>query len=211
MPGKPLIDISPSISPRLAVWPGDIGFNRQVQLDMTAGANLTLSSLSTTVHLGAHADAPSHFSQTAPSIDEVDLAPYLGPCTVITCNKPRGALIEAFDVTPVLTKGAKRVLVRTLSYPDPHHFNTDFVAFSPDAIDSFGQAGVLLVGIDTPSVDPFASKDLQAHNRLLKWGIRNLEGLCLSHVADGDYELIALPLKLVGFDASPVRAVLRPY
>lgn len=211
MPGKPVIDISPAISPRLAVWPGDVAFKRQVQLDMAAGANLTLSSLSTTVHLGAHADAPSHFSPTAPSIDEVDLAPYIGPCAVITCSKPRGSLIEASDVLPALTKGAKRILVRTLSYPDPHHFNTDFVAFSPDAIDAIGQAGALLVGIDTPSVDPYASKDLQAHNRLLKWGIRNLEGLCLSHVADGDYELIALPLKLVGFDASPVRAVLRPY
>ena len=178
---------------------------------MAQGANLTLSSLSTTVHLGAHADAPSHFSTNAAPIDQVDLSPYIGPCHVVTCTKKRGSLIDAADADLAVAGGAKRILFRTLSYPEPTKFNTDFVAFSPEAIDVLGMAGVVLVGIDTPSVDPFESKDLTAHNSLLKWGIRNLEGLILSHVSDGAYELIALPLKLVGFDASPVRAVLRVY
>jgi len=204
-----LIDISPPLSERTAVWPGDIPFSRSVQLDMHQGANLTLSSLTSTVHVGAHADAPSHYQEGGAAIDEVALEPYLGPCTVLTCEAPEGGLIRPADCAPALRRGAQRVLFRTLSQPDPGSFPAGFVAFSPEAIACLGAGGVLLVGIDTASVDPFDSKALPAHNELLRWSIRNLEGLSLAHVADGDYELIALPLKLVGFDASPVRAVLR--
>ncbi len=192
------------------MWPGDVRFRRSVQLDMHAGANLTLSSLSTTVHIGAHADAPNHYVTDGASIDEVPLDAYVGPCTVVTSEHPQGRLIQVKDCQAAVQKGAKRILFRTLSQPNPRHFNTDFVAFSPEALDYMGKAGVLLVGIDTASVDPFDSKDLPAHLTLIRHGMRNLEGLVLAHVADGDYELIALPLKLKGFDASPVRAVLRP-
>lgn len=204
-----IIDISPPLSPRSAVWPGDVAFARSVQLDMHDGANLTLSSFTSTVHVGAHTDAPSHYARDGASIEQVDLGAYVGPCTVITCTAPRGRLIQPEDCSKALTRGAKRLLFRTLSQPDPEVFNTDFVAFSPAAIQAMGRAGVVLVGIDTASVDPFDSKTLDAHNELLRANIRNLEGLDLRHVQDGDYELIALPLKLVGFDASPVRAVLR--
>lgn len=176
---------------------------------MHAGANLTLSSLTSTVHVGAHADAPSHYVADAACIDQVELMPYIGRCHVVTAALPRHSLIQPEHIEAAIATGAKRILVRTLSQPDWTHFNEDFVAFSPAAIDAMGRAGVVLVGIDTASVDPFTSKDLQAHQALLRWQIRNLEGLALQHVADGDYELIALPLKLVGFDASPVRAVLR--
>lgn len=191
------------------MWPGDVAFSRSVQLDMQGGANLTLSSLTSTVHIGAHADAPSHYARDAASIEQVDLNAYVGPCTVVTCRSPKDRLIGPEDCAPALARGAKRILFRTLSQPDSETFNTDFVAFSPAAVRAMGAAGVVLVGIDTASVDPFSSKDLQAHNELLRADIRNLEGLDLRHVQDGDYELIALPLKLVGFDASPVRAVLR--
>lgn len=205
---RQILDISPAITEQLAVWPGDTPLKREVLLEMATGANLTLSSLRTTVHLGAHADAPSHYHAEGASIDAVTLTPYLGPCLVHSVHKARHGLIEPDDCTPVLSSGIKRVLFRTLSAPDPNHFNTDFVAFSSAAIDALGQAGVVLIGIDTPSVDPFSSKDLPAHQALLRWNIRNLEGLALAAIADGMYELIALPLKLVGFDASPVRAVL---
>ena len=204
-----IIDISPPVSERSAVWPGDVPFSRSVQLDMHKGHNLTLSSLTSTVHVGAHADAPSHYHADGATIDQVDLDAYVGPCTVVTVWRPSGGLIGVDACRPALDKGAQRILFRTLSQPDPHHFNTDFVAFSPEAVEALGGGGVKLVGLDTASVDPYSSKELPAHNALFRHGIRNLEGLDLRHVEDGDYELIALPLRLVGFDASPVRAVLR--
>jgi arylformamidase len=206
---KQIFDISPPISAATAVWPGDVAFRRDVQLDMNAGANLTLSSLTSTVHIGAHADAPSHYQAAAPTIDQVSLDAYIGPCTVVSVNIAPGGLIEPKHCAQALQSGAKRILFRTLSQPNYQHFNTDFVAFSAAAITLMGQAGVVLIGIDTASVDPFESKNLPAHQELHRHGIRNLEGLDLSAVADGDYELIALPLRLVGFDASPVRAILR--
>ena len=205
---RQILDISPPISERSAVWPGDTQFRREVLLDMASGANLTLSGLRSTVHLGAHADAPSHYDREGAPIDQVALSAYLGPCRVVTVRKPRGGLIDGPDCVAAIASGAKRLLFRTLSALDPTEFNKDFVAFTAPAIDALGAAGVVLVGIDTPSVDPFHSKDLPAHQALLRWNIRNLEGLVLHEIADGPYELVALPLKLVGFDASPVRAVL---
>ena len=204
-----IIDISPLISARTAVWPGDVPLSRAVALDMHEGHNITLSSLTATVHIGAHADAPSHFTATGAAIDVVALDAYIGPCEVVDCLAPRGGLIRAEDCAPALARGATRLLFRTLSQPDPNHFNTDFAAFSPEALEAMGAAGVVLVGIDTPSVDPFHSKDLPAHQQLARFQMRNLEGLDLRHAPAGTYELIALPLKLAGFDASPVRAILR--
>ncbi len=204
-----LIDISPSLSPRTAVWPGDVAFSRQVALDVHAGHNITLSSVTSTVHVGAHADAPSHFHRDGATIDAVALDAYVGPCTVVTVSVAPGGLIRAGDCATALRHGAKRILFRTLTQPDPDRFNEDFAAFDPEAVRAMGAAGVVLIGIDTPSVDSFSSKELPAHQELHKFGVRNLEGLVLAHVADGDYELIALPLKLSGCDASPVRAVLR--
>ena len=202
-----IIDISPQICPDLAVWPGDTKLQRQVLSSIKDGANIDLSTLHATVHLGSHTDAPSHYHPDGQAMDQVDLAPYVGPCRVVTVTgKP---LIEVDDCRSAVAAGAARILFRTLSAPDIYKFNTDFCAFSADAVAFMGKAGVCLIGIDTPSVDPFSSKDLPAHQALFTYQMRNLEGLVLSHVEDGPYELIALPLKLAMFDASPVRAVLR--
>jgi len=203
-----IIDISPTITEDLAVWPGDVSFSRSIQADIASGANIRLSSFNATVHLGAHADAPNHYHRDGASIDRIALDPYIGACEVITV-KTRTQLIGPDHCADALKRGVRRLLFKTLSQPDPMKFNTDFVAFSAAAMAAMGEAGVVLVGIDTPSVDPFDSKDLPAHQQLYKYGIRNLEGLVLAHVPDGAYELIALPLKLAGFDASPVRAILR--
>ena len=98
---------------------------------------------------------------------------------------------------------------KTSTFPDPKSFNEDFAAFSPKLIEFLAKQDVKLIGIDTPSFDLFNSKDLESHQQLMKYSIRNLEGLILKGVEQGPWELIALPLKLAGFDASPVRAVLR--
>jgi arylformamidase len=100
-------------------------------------------------------------------------------------------------------------LLATGTFPDPEHFNEDFAGLSPELVHTLHGQGVKLIGIDTPSVDLFDSKDLPSHQACLRYDMGILEGLVLAKVPEGTYELIALPLKLVGFDASPVRAVLR--
>ena len=201
-----LIDISPPVSARLAVWPGDVPYARAVGLSIAAGANLELSAVTTTLHVGAHADAPSHYAGAGRAIDAVPLEAYYGPCEVVHVDVGRGE-----RVLPRHLPGppcAPRVLVRTGTFPDPARWNEDFASLSPELVDFLADHGVVLVGIDTPSVDPQESKALEAHQALLRRGVLNLEGLVLDHVAPGAYVLVALPLRLEGADASPVRAAL---
>lgn len=202
-----LYDISPPIGPWMKVWPGDTPPSREVLLDMDRGDPITLSTLRATVHLGAHADAPSHYGKGAPSIDEVDLAVYMGRCQVIAVPVECGRLVGVDDLEVEIA--CARILLSTGTYSDPATFNEDFAGLDPELVDHLASVGVRLVGIDTPSVDPFGSDDLAAHRRCLARGIAILEGLVLDGVSEGLYELIALPMRLVGFEASPVRAVLR--
>ena len=203
-----LYDISPPISPHLAVWPGDTPPTREVLLELSRGDSVTLSTLHATVHLGAHADAPSHYGHGGNDIASRPLDRYLGPCEVMRVPVQRGQRVTRAMLTRPIR--APRLLLATGTFPDPAHFNQDFAALAPELIDALHDAQVILVGIDTPSVDLFASKDLAAHQRFLAHDMAILEGLVLANVPEGSYELIALPLSLVGFDASPVRAVLRP-
>ena len=202
-----LYDITPPVSERLRVWPGDTPLSREILCDIARGDNLTVSTLHATVHLGAHADAPSHYGAGAPAIHERPLDLYVGPCQVVRVGVPRGACITSEAITSPVA--AERVLFATGTYPNPDQFNQDFAALSPELIERLHARGVRLVGIDTPSVDPFDSVELPAHRACLRHDMAILEGLVLNDVPEGHYELIALPLKLVGFDASPVRAVLR--
>jgi arylformamidase len=202
-----IIDISPPLNGSLGVWPGDTPLAREVLLEIARGASVTLSTLRATVHLGAHADAPSHYEHGAPDIASRPLTYYVGECEVMRVPVQRGGVI-----TPAMLPrepSAPRVLFATGTFPDPGAFNQDFAALSLALVDHLHAAGAILAGIDTPSVDPFASKELAAHQRFLVHDMAILEGLVLEGVAEGHYELIALPLRLEGFDASPVRAVLR--
>lgn len=209
-----LIDISPALTIRTQVWPGDTPLSRQVLCDMAKGANLTLSTLHATVHLGAHADGPNHYANPAPGIGERDLGHYIGTCRVVAARVERGRRVSAADIDwpeghGAHAPGAERLLIKTGTFPDPEQWNEDFAGLEPALVDALGAAGVVTVGIDTPSVDLFSSKDLPAHAAFARWDMAILEGLSLTDVEPGRYELIALPLRLMGFDASPVRAVLR--
>jgi arylformamidase len=202
-----IYDITPPITERLKVWPGDTPPSREVLCDLRRGDNITLSTLRATVHLGAHADAPNHYGADAPAIHERSLDYYVGPCQVVRVAVGRGT-----RVTPDMLSDpvrAERVLIATGTFPDPGQFNTDFAALSSELVRHLHEQSVKLIGIDTPSVDLFDSKDLPSHHEFLRWDMAILEGLILRDVPEGLYELIALPLKLVGFDASPVRAILR--
>ena len=201
-----IIDITPTISPRLGVWPGDTPSSRKILLDISKGDNITLSTLTATVHLGAHADAPSHYGKKGDTIEARDLSLYIGPCQVIRVPADRGTRIGPDGLPPITDE---RVLFYTGTFPDPEDWNEDFAALSPKLVDFLHGKGVRLVGIDTPSVDLQDSKDLPAHHAFFRHDMAILEGLVLKDALAGRYELIAVPLKLEGFDASPVRAVLR--
>ena len=203
-----LIDISPLIDPSITVYPGDTPFTRTVNLDMHEGAHVTLSDIHTTVHVGAHVDAPSHYHPTGIDIAQRRLDYYIGACNVFHIEGVRGRRIYPADLFGKHITAA-RVLLRTETFPDPRSWNDDFASLSPELIDWLHDRSVMLVGIDTPSVDPFESKELEAHQALARHDMANLEGLVLDQAGEGEYELIALPLRLAGADGSPVRAVLR--
>lgn len=202
-----IYDITPPVTANLAVWPGDTPMSRDVLLDMQQGNNLTLSTLRATVHLGAHADGPNHYGLDAPAIDQRSLEYYLGPCQVVRVAAERGSRITPEQLPRAVH--TPRVLIATGSFPDPTVWNEDFAALAPELVDHLNKQGVRTIGIDTPSVDLFTDKELLSHQRFLANNMAILEGLVLRDVPEGMYELISLPLKLVGFDASPVRAVLR--
>jgi arylformamidase len=159
------------------------------------------------VHVGTHADAFAHVVSGGATIDRMPLDAYVGRCQVIRVDVARATAIRPGDLTaPIRTP---RVLLATGTFPDPTRFNEDFAALSVELADALHAANVRLVGIDTPSVELFAATELPVHRRLVEHGIGIMEGLRLDHVPAGEYELIALPLRLVGCDASPLRAVLR--
>jgi arylformamidase len=209
-------DLSPRIEPGFPVWPGDTAFASRLTWSLAEGASVNLSALTTTPHLGSHADAPFHSEPDGASIADLPLAPFLGPCRVVAV--PPEPLIEprhlvGLDTGELDLADPPRLLLKTGSVPPlaaGAPFPERFSAISPALARLLAARGVLLVGLDTPSVDPFDSKTLDAHHALAAGGVAILEGLDLSQVPPGLYELIALPLNLAGLDASPVRAVLRP-
>lgn len=202
-------DISPEISAETAVFPGDTQFSRQLNMSFDDKNHLDLSQITTTVHIGAHTDAPSHYDAKGESIDQRNLLLYMGPCQIISINKKAGERILPEDLkTEILTP---RVLFKTNSFPDPNKWNDDFNSLSPELIKILAEKGVRLVGLDTPSVDPADDKSLSSHKAIHENDMAILEGVILSDVPDGFYNLIALPLKIKNADASPVRAILIPW
>lgn len=202
------IDITPPITDRLGVFPGDTPFRRNIAMDFKKGQHLLLSSIETTLHLGAHADSSGHYHAKGEGIEARPVSVYIGKTQVIQVKASGGRIAPAeFSDTPIL---APRVLFRTESFPDPNHWSSDFRSFSPESLGYLADLGVILVGIDTPSVDPEDSKGLESHQILFHRNMAVLEGLVLSHVNPGLYTLVAPPLPIVGADASPVRALLHP-
>jgi len=202
-----LYDLSPTIRSAFPVWPGDTPFESRLTWSMDEGGSVNVSRIVTTPHLGSHADAPFHTEPRGETMEELPLERYLGPCRVV--KVPPAPVIEPRHVEGVDLAHPGRILFRTDSIRDRKVFPERFTALSVELAALLGDSGALLVGLDTPSVDPFDSKTLDAHHALARGRVAILEGLILDGVPEGLYELIALPLKLAGLDASPVRAVLR--
>ena len=206
--GRRLYDISQPLRADLPVWPGDTPLRLERTWVLEGDCPVNVSRLTLSTHSGAHADAPLHFDPAGVAIDAVDLVPYLGPAQLLSVTEGPERIV-ADEVLPRLAPGTRRVLLRTFdAFPQdawPTHFRTP----SPDLVEALGAAGVRLLGIDGPSLDPQDAKDLVSHQALGRWRMAVLEGLVFDDVPDGTYELIAPPLRLSGADASPVRALLR--
>ncbi len=202
-----LWDISAPVDADSPVFPGDTPYRQIWSAQLGPACPVNVSALTLSPHTGSHADSPLHYDPHGAAVGELDLVPYLGRCRVlhaIGC----GALIEWRHIERKLHGLPPRVLVRTYTQA-PARWDATLSAFAADTVERLADLGVMLIGIDTASIDPADSKTLPSHQVIRRRGLRVLENLVLDDVAEGDYELIALPLKLMSADASPVRAVLR--
>jgi arylformamidase len=204
-----LYDISPLISEAIAVWPGDAGFARSLTFRIAAGASVNVSAISLSTHTGSHVDAPYHFAEQGRTVDQLPLEPFIGPATLVSAEGARIVgpehLAGVLDGEPI-----ERLIVRTRRGGDPNRFDPGFAALAPEAARRLVELGVRLYATDAYSVDSFDSKTLETHKILAAGRVMILEALRLDEPPPGAYELIALPLRIAGADASPVRAVLRP-
>lgn len=201
-----IIDISQTVQSGMAVWPGDTEYKPFWVWRIDKGDTCNVGSVTMSLHTGTHADAPFHFLSEGLPIAEVDLSAYIGPALVVDVTESKR--IDAGVIGKIYTGGVERILFRTES-SGPERFKSDFAYLTPDGAEALIASGIRLIGIDTPSVDQADSKTLDTHKILAAHSVAILENLKLDHVEPGIYELIALPLKLAGMDASPVRAVLR--
>lgn len=205
---KTLWDISPPVHAGAPVFPGDTAYAQQWVARIGPGCPVNVSAITLSPHVGAHADAPLHYDPHGAPIGEVPLDAFIGPCRVIHAIGA-GPLIRSEHLAHALTDPPPRVLVRAYARMPQDAFDQDLPAFAPETVEQLAGLGVVLIGIDSASIDPASSKALDSHQVIRRRGLRVLENLLLDGVPEGDYELIALPLKLSTADASPVRAVLR--
>ncbi len=203
-----IIDISQPLSRGMAGFLSDALYAESPTFSIGPNCPVNVARLSLSVHCGTHADAPLHYEKDGVPVGALPLEPFIGPCRVIDARAP-SSLAQIGHIAAHLDNPPPRILLRLMDRLDPHVWPSGFRALSAQLVSNLAAQGVRLIGIDTPSVDPEASKDLPAHHAALRSDMRILENLVLHHVAPGDYELIALPLRLENLDASPVRAILR--
>ena len=203
-----LWDISPPVQVGAPVFPGDAAFALAWTARIGPGCPVNLSAVTLSPHTGAHADAPLHYDDAGAAVGMLALEPYLGRCRVIHAIGC-GALVQWSHLAHAAKGLPPRVLVRTYARAPVDRWDADLPALAAQTVEQLADLGVLLVGTDSASIDPATSKDLPAHQVLRRRGLRVLENLVLDGVPEGDYELIALPLKWTSACASPVRAILR--
>ncbi|MBE0588595.1 MAG: arylformamidase [Hydrogenophaga sp.] len=205
---KKLWDISPSVHASSPVFPGDTAYSQQWVATIAPGCPVNVSAITLSPHVGAHADAPLHYDPEGAAIGAVDLEAFIGHCRVIHAIGC-GPLVKPEHLAHAMSGLPPRVLVRVYEHMPQDRFDNALPAFAPETVSLLADRGVLLIGIDSASIDPADSKPLPSHQTIRQRGLRMLENLLLDDVPEGDYGLIALPLKLTTADASPVRAVLR--
>jgi arylformamidase len=203
-----LIDISPSLRVGMGVFPGDAAFAVNQTFAIGPGCPVNVASIVMSTHCGAHVDAPLHYDPMGASIDMLDIADFIGPARVIDA-RGTGPLCGHEEIASALEGAPPRLLFRLMDRGCELPWPTGFRALAPETVERLALRGTRLIGVDVPSIDPETSKDLPSHMACRRHDLRIVENLALADVMPGDYELIALPLKLRGLDAAPVRAVLR--
>ena len=211
--GPPWIDVTATLDPMTTpVYEGDAPMRFDFLKDMHKGDGFTLSVYTLGAHSGTHIDAPMHFVRDGASIDKVPLEPLIGIARVLDIPDSVQA-IDAAMLEQLDWKGVPRLLFRTRSslrgWMHSAVFRHDFAYIAPDAAQLLADAGVELVGIDYISAEQFGAGEPATHRILLGKGIPIVEGLALDGIAEGDYDLIVLPMKVAGHEGAPARAVLR--
>jgi arylformamidase len=200
-------DITLTLRDALPCWPGDTPFRFALAWSKAEGATVNVGQISTTIHIGTHVDAPFHFDSDGATVDALSLDPFIGPARVVDV---RGrSVIRIEDLEPFDLSETPRLLLRTEGWLDHSQFPKSIPVLDRDVPGYLKDRGVILLGLDVPSVDQIDSQDLPIHHALGSFGIAILESVDLTRVEPGVYELIALPLKIAGGDGSPVRAILR--
>ncbi|MEN2768203.1 arylformamidase [Ornithinibacillus xuwenensis] len=202
------IDITQPLTNDMAHWPGDTPFSFAISATKEQTGSANVGKLTTSVHMGTHVDAAYHFDNDGGTIDQLSVDIYIGKAKVIDVSSYdtiSASVLESYDL-----EGVQRLLLHTSLPNNPKSFPKQLPILDPSIAPYLQLKGIFLLGVDMPSVDPVDSKTLDTHHALEKHGVHILENLMLDHVAFGEYELIALPLKIVGADGSPVRAVIRP-
>jgi arylformamidase len=202
-----IYDISRDLREGMAVWPGDQKFRSRWSSRLRNGDACNVAAITMSVHAGTHLDAPFHHDDSGTDVASLSLQPYVGPARVISPDADE--CIRASDLAPMQWQGVERVLFKTeFGLPTGSGFNRNYVFLAEDAAEFMVQKGIVLLGTDAPSVDAYDSRSMPVHRILLSHGVAILEWASLGNVSTGDYELVCLPLKLVGLDGSPARAVL---
>ncbi|SET38287.1 Kynurenine formamidase [Oceanobacillus limi] len=202
------IDISQPLTNDMAHFPGDTPFSYSLTYSKEENGTANIGQMTASLHNGTHIDAPFHYDSDGKTVDQLDLERYVGNAMVVDVS-------HVDHITPEVFQGinladTKRVLLRTALPNNPKRFPKTMPAIDPEIAPYLQEKGVLLLGVDMPSVDAPDSKELATHHALYKHDINILENLMLDEIDAGMYELIALPLAIQGADGSPVRAVIRP-
>jgi arylformamidase len=205
-----IFDISRSLSNDLAPWPGDTAFHYELKWKMAEGATVNVGAVTMGVHNGSHADAPFHFNEGAETIEGMPLESYLGEAVVVDLTTKfktdRSHQITIADLES--SPEAPRLLLKTGVWRDSKIFPESIPVIAPDVAEWLGKRKVKLLGLDLPSVDSIDAKILVNHHALAVAGVAIVESLDLSEIEGGTYHFSALPLRISGGDAAPVRAIL---
>jgi arylformamidase len=201
-----IYDITIPVTPDLAVWEGDTPYQFRLNWQMSEGASVNVGAITLSTHTGTHSDAPFHFLPEGATIGELDPSVYVGACIVVNVRGVNPITCDHLE--PIEGSNIPRLLLRTDTWIDHTVFPDSIPIIAPDVPDFLNEQGVILLGVDVPSVDKLDSKHLPNHHALAENGIVIVESLDLRGVSAGIYTLIALPLRLTAADASPLRAIL---